>query len=257
MESSLQEITYSGESGNARIRTFTQGDILYISLKDVLVTLNRENDLLDDNFVPKNMPGLIKRQLEVLEKDEYLNLRPNQNNETFITQPGLYRVLAGDNSKAGRKFQKWLFHEVVPSITKYGVYPPPAYAKGSALSQMAEMLAQNSRALADTILKQELLEQKVSDVIVEIDDVKNRVDVLEGANGALAYLSSVPERLESLGMTLNEEQLGIVLAWCENISLSKSRVIGRCGSGSRQNTKFSFETIDEAIVMFEESQRLR
>ncbi|MCW0134704.1 hypothetical protein OIU89_08550 [Escherichia coli] len=50
--------------------------------------------------------------------------------------------MSSDRSAAGKRFQKWLFHEVIPSLTKHGVYPPPPEAKGSVLAQMAEILAQ-------------------------------------------------------------------------------------------------------------------
>ncbi len=76
------------------------------------------------------MAGLLKSQLENLEPDEYISI-PVENatfkgeTEVFVTQPGLYRVLSSDRSMAGKRFPKWLYHEVIPSLTKHGVYPPP------------------------------------------------------------------------------------------------------------------------------------
>lgn len=80
--------------------------------------------------------------------------------------------MSSDRSAAGEHFQKWLFHEVIPSLTKHGVYPPPPEAKGSALAQMAEILAQNSRALADAILRHEKLAEDVSQVKGKVADVE-------------------------------------------------------------------------------------
>ena len=99
--------------------------------------------------------------------------------EVFVTQPGLNRVLGSDKSKAGKKFQRWLYHEVIPSLQKHGVYPPPKTAQGSALAQMAEIVAQNSRMLADTILEQEKIRLEFSNVKSEITNVQARVPKLE------------------------------------------------------------------------------
>ena len=84
-----------------------------------------------------------------------------------------------DDSPAGRKFQRWLYHDVVPSLTKHGVYPPPLTPQGSALSQMAEIIAQNSRALADSIVRQDKLEQEVKSVKGDVSNVQERIEKLE------------------------------------------------------------------------------
>lgn len=89
--------------------------------------------------------------------------------------------MSSDRSAASKRFQKWLFHEVIPSLTKHGVYPPPPEAKGSALAQMAEILAQNSRALADAIHRHEKLAEDVSLVKGKVADVENRLDLLESS----------------------------------------------------------------------------
>ncbi len=255
MSNGLQKITYSGESGSSDIRTFVEGDVLYISLKDVMVTLNRENELLDDKHIPKSMLGIIRRQLDVLDEDEHVLVHEGGGQEVYITQPGLYRVLSGDSSKAGKKFQKWLFHEVVPSITRFGMYPPPAASKGSVLSQMAELLAQNSRALADTIVKQEQLEQDVNNVIEEVGNVKDRVERLEKSGSEQSSLITVRERLDFLGINFTKEKEREVIAWCENISFSKVRPHQSCPSGDRFGSRFSLQTIDEATALIKQSDR--
>lgn len=43
MNSNLTKICYRGETGESDLRTLMFGEILYISLRDVLVTLNKEN----------------------------------------------------------------------------------------------------------------------------------------------------------------------------------------------------------------------
>ena len=45
-----------------------------------------------------------------------------------VYEPGLYRLLLKSRKPEAKKFQKWVFKEVLPSIRKYGVYPPPELA---------------------------------------------------------------------------------------------------------------------------------
>lgn len=47
--------------------------------------------------------------------------------QTLLTvyEPGLYRLLMKSRKPEAKKFQKWVLKEVLPSIRKYGIYPPP------------------------------------------------------------------------------------------------------------------------------------
>lgn len=42
----------------------------------------------------------------------------------FINEPNLYRVIFRSNKKEAKKFQDWVFNEVLPSIRKNGIYVP-------------------------------------------------------------------------------------------------------------------------------------
>lgn len=44
----------------------------------------------------------------------------------FINEPNLYRVIFRSNKKEAKKFQDWVFNEVLPSIRKNGIYVPVA-----------------------------------------------------------------------------------------------------------------------------------
>jgi prophage antirepressor-like protein len=43
-----------------------------------------------------------------------------------VYEPGLYRLIFKSRKPDAKRFQKWVFGEVLPSIRKYGIYPPPA-----------------------------------------------------------------------------------------------------------------------------------
>ena len=260
MNSNLTKICYRGETGESDLRTLILGEILYISLRDVLVTLNKENREINADYTVKSMTGIIRAQLQALDSDEYIttdveNSAFEGQKEIFVTQPGLYRVMSSDRSAAGKRFQKWLFHEVIPSLTKHGVYPPPPEAKGSALAQMAEILAQNSRALADAIHRHEKLAEDVSQVKNQVADVENRLGLLEsGPLLATENMQSLVSRLAFLEMDMEEKHFTEILAWCENLSIRNNRQVVR--RDCRENSLFTTQTIDEAIAIMTASGKI-
>ncbi|WP_414148242.1 hypothetical protein ACMGGR_04285 [Erwinia sp. BNK-24-b] len=74
MNSNLTKICYQGEIGDSDLRTVVIDNILHISLRDVLVTLNKENREINADYAVKSMAGIIKAQLQALDADEYLNV---------------------------------------------------------------------------------------------------------------------------------------------------------------------------------------
>lgn len=261
MNSNLTRICYRGETGESDLRTLILGEILYISLRDVLVTLNKENREINADYTVKSMAGIIRAQLQALDPNEYITTDAENSvfegqKEIFVTQPGLYRVMSSDRSAAGKRFQKWLFHEVIPSLTKYGVYPPPPEAKGSAFAQMAEILAQNSRALADAIHNHEKLVEDVSRVKGKVANVENRLKLLESSPSTITEdMQSLDERLAFLDMRMEEKHFIETLAWCENLSVQKNRKVIR--KDCRENSLFTIQTIDEAIAIMTESGKIK
>ncbi|MER2514403.1 MAG: BRO family protein, partial [Nitrosomonas ureae] len=56
------------------------------------------------------------------------NVIPTKGGEqeaTFINEPNLYRVIFRSNKPEARKFQDWIFNEVIPAIRKTGRYEVP------------------------------------------------------------------------------------------------------------------------------------
>ncbi|MCC4797219.1 BRO-like protein [Enterovibrio norvegicus] len=259
MNNELMNICYEGDFGASDIRTCNFDKILYISLRDVMITLTKENNALDDRYASKHIPNLIKSQLAVLDDDEYILLPAaiptfKDEKEVFITQPGLNRVMASDKSKAGKRFQRWLYHEVIPSLIKHGTYPPPITPQGSALSQMAEILAQNSRALANAIVRQDKLEADVADVKSDVNGVELRVSKLEERESKNRFILPVRQLFDEVNQVLSEDKEFEIVTWCENLSLSHGKQRIACPSGERLNAQFHREIIEEAKNLVEMAQ---
>ncbi|MCV2885540.1 BRO family protein [Aestuariibacter sp. AA17] len=248
MGSELINISYKGESGESKIRTVQVGEIVHVSLVDVVKTLSKENEELGEQNRQAAIPSIIRTVSSTLDKDEYIerpveNARYDNETELFVTHPGLYRIISVDKSKASRKFQKWLFHDVVPSIVKFGTYPAPENT-GSSLSQMAELLAQNSRLLADTITRQDKLEDEVNTKFGALDD---RVKQIESYGEDTSQYLTVGERLDELDITFDEKAREEIVAWCENITINSDYKRIKCPSNNRFNAKFAISVIDGAI----------
>ncbi|TVU59424.1 BRO-like protein [Vibrio atlanticus] len=261
MESELVKVCYEGESGSSDIRTCYINDILHISLKDIFVVLTKENSKLDERFPSKYIPNLIKSQVQDLDSDEFFlipvsNPSFEQEKEVFVTQPGLNRVMASDKSKAGKQFQRWLYHEVIPSLQKHGIYPPPRTAQGSALAQMAEIIAQNSRALADTIYEQEKLKQEVVTVKGQVNQMHDRMNKIEHGVHITdsEHVLTVSEWFANSGTLLTSEKETDILNWCENLALKHHKPRVTCPSGERRKARFHTCIIIEAKDLVERSR---
>lgn len=47
---------------------------------------------------------------------------PGNPNKTIISEPGLYKLIMRSRKPEAREFQRWVTHEVLPSIRKHGIY---------------------------------------------------------------------------------------------------------------------------------------
>ena len=43
----------------------------------------------------------------------------------FVSEAGLYRLIMSSRKPEAKKFQRWVYHEVLPSIRRYGYYIAP------------------------------------------------------------------------------------------------------------------------------------
>lgn len=48
-----------------------------------------------------------------------------QGNTNFISEPGLYKLVGASHKPAAKRFNRWVTHEVLPSIRKHGAYMTP------------------------------------------------------------------------------------------------------------------------------------
>lgn len=61
-----------------------------------------------------------------LDKDERAKFNlGRQGDSTIVSEPGLYTLILGSRKPEAKAFKRWITHEVIPSIRKYGAYMTP------------------------------------------------------------------------------------------------------------------------------------
>lgn len=71
----------------------------------------------------QNSRDVVAKQLDDDEKDVatiYTLGGPQKVN--IVSEPGMYRLIFMSRKPEAKKFQRWVYHEVLPSIRKYGFY---------------------------------------------------------------------------------------------------------------------------------------
>lgn len=95
-----------------------------------LRTLTDEND--DPWFVAKDVCDILglensRKATAELDTDEKNTVTisdgiPGNPNKTIISEPGLYKLIMRSRKTEAKEFQRWVTHEVLPSIRKHGIY---------------------------------------------------------------------------------------------------------------------------------------
>lgn len=99
----------------------------------------------------------VSMAIERLDEDERAKLNLGRQGDTnVVNEFGLYALVMGSRKPEARAFKRWITHEVLPSIRKYGVY-----AAGNA-PPTAEAVAALLKALHQEQARSEKLEQRLA-----------------------------------------------------------------------------------------------
>lgn len=94
-----------------QIRTVSSNGIIWFAAVDVTDALGIKNP--SDAIKP-------------LDEDERTRFNlGRQGSANFISEPGLYKLIGASRKPAAKRFNRWVTHEVLPSIRKHGAYMTP------------------------------------------------------------------------------------------------------------------------------------
>lgn len=94
-----------------QVRTVSSNGIIWFAAVDVTNALGIKNP--SDAIKP-------------LDEDERARFNLGRQGSTnFISEPGLYKLIGASRKPAAKRFNRWVTHEVLPSIRKHGAYMTP------------------------------------------------------------------------------------------------------------------------------------
>lgn len=155
---------------NATLRTLTDenGDTWFVA-KDVCDILGLENS---------------RKATAELDPDEKNTVTisdgiPGNPNKTIISEPGLYKLIMRSRKPEAKEFQRWVTHEVLPTIRKHGIY-----ATETTIDQILADPDFGIRLLTD------LKEERAKRI-----EAENQVKELEPKAKALDDFTNVPDAI--------------------------------------------------------------
>nr|DAG02676.1 MAG TPA: repressor domain protein [Myoviridae sp. ctCpP1] len=187
---------------NTKIQTFNFNNA-------TLRTLTDENG--DPWFVAKDVCDILeisnnRDAISQLDNDEKNTVVipdgiPGNPNKTIISEPGLYKLIMRSRKPEAREFQRWITHEVLPTIRKTGGYIPATEADSD-----EDILAKAVLIAQKTIdLKNRQLQAKDAR-IMELEPKAQALDAFTNVEDKL-LVRDAAKILSNAGTVISEKQL--------------------------------------------------
>ena len=168
-----------------------------------------------------------------------------------MTEPGLYKVILWNESKAAEKFQDWLFNDVLPTLAKYGKYPRPQSTHLPAESEYSEK-TQILKHLLDHSIRQDALEAKHSNLESKIDKIQNAIERKENSNGEIIIPIMTYIKEHNLPITA-EQDVYYLIVYCQKICSEKFRISKTINAVEH----FPVDVIQQAAAQLDEHNKNR
>lgn len=209
----VNQIILAYPENGREIRTIFENEEIYFCLYDVTKTLAEQNVKLAEGGKVDSLSGLILAQINSLDEDEIKSF----DNLPYVTQPGLFRIILRDNSRACKQFQRWVLHEVLPSIQKYGTYPAPLDGAESDVKRIV-------KSLLLEIEQRERLERETKEKLASHE---KRMDVIDQKIEKLSLSSSETEYI-SVEDYCNRELIddvhhSLIFGWSDQLKIKNFR----------------------------------
>lgn len=106
-----------------------------------------------------------------LDKDERAKFNlGRQGDSTIVNEPGLYTLILGSRKPEAKAFKRWITHEVIPSIRKYGAYMTP--------EKLEEAIC-NPDTIIEICMQLKLEQEKRKQVEAENRQIKPKADYFD------------------------------------------------------------------------------
>lgn len=177
---------------NATLRTMTDknGDPWFVA-KDVCDILGLENS---------------RKATADLDSDEKNTVTisdgiPGNPNKTIISEPGLYKLIMRSRKPEAKEFQRWVTHEVLPSIRRTGGYIPAGDADND------EDIMARAVLIAQKTIERKNQQLKAKDA--QIRELKSKAQALDDFTDVedKLLIRDAAKILSNAGTPISEKQL--------------------------------------------------
>ncbi|KFJ02663.1 phage antirepressor KilAC domain-containing protein [Bifidobacterium thermacidophilum] len=130
---------------------------------------------------------------------------PGNPNKTIVSEPGLYKLVMRSRKPEAKEFQRWVTHEVLPSIRKHG-----GYMAGQEQMTPEQMLAASMRWLQSRIREQE---ETISRQAGQLEEQRPKVlfaDAVSASDGT-CLIGELAKMLTQAGYVIGQNRLFVRL----------------------------------------------
>lgn len=192
MNNEIQRFDFKGSS----LRTLTDeaGEPWFVA-KDVCDILGMSNPSMA-------VTALDKDEVAQIDPKDYLGSENRSNQAVnIVSEPGLYKLIMRSRKPEAKEFQRWVTHEVLPSIRKTGGYIPTSE------SDSDEDIMARAVLVAQKTIKQknqQIAEQQTR--IVELEPKARFADAVAASDGT-CLVGELAKMLRQNGMDIGQNRL--------------------------------------------------
>lgn len=192
MNNEIQKFDFKGSS----LRTLTDeaGEPWFVA-KDVCDILGMSNPSMA-------VTALDKDEVAQIDPKDYLGSENRSNQAVnIVSEPGLYKLIMRSRKPEAKAFQRWVTHEVLPSIRKTGGYIPTSE------SDSDEDIMARAVLVAQKTIERKNQQLQAKDAQIKVLEPKARFADAVAASDGTCLVGELAKMLRQNGMDIGQNRL--------------------------------------------------
>lgn len=192
MNNEIQQFDFKGAS----LRTLTDkaGEPWFVA-KDVCDILGMSNPSMA-------VTALDKDEVAQIDPKDYLGSENRSNQAVnIVSEPGLYKLIMRSRKPEAKEFQRWVTHEVLPSIRKTGGYIPTSE------SDSDEDIMARAVLVAQKTIERKNQQLQAKDAQIKVLEPKARFADAVAASDGTCLVGELAKMLRQNGMDIGQNRL--------------------------------------------------
>lgn len=192
MNNEIQKFDFKGSS----LRTLTDeaGEPWFVA-KDVCDILGMSNPSMA-------VTALDKDEVAQIDPKDYLGSENRSNQAVnIVSEPGLYKLIMRSRKPEAKEFQRWVTHEVLPSIRKTGGYIPTSE------SDSDEDIMARAVLVAQKTIERKNQQLQAKDAQIKVLEPKARFADAVAASDGTCLVGELAKMLRQNGMDIGQNRL--------------------------------------------------